>query len=297
MKRFSIVLLLTFGSFIYAQEANTIYFNNEFLPNSEVGDVSKTTIGVDIPVINSNDKESFSVGASYQSTNLTYVDRDVPFETYQIEGFHTFALKLQYNRILKNNWGVTLMAQSQISSNFDEMDFSEKDLFFNGALIFDKLNEEKGSMWSFGVINDAQYGLYFPIPTVSYTKRINDSWAYKLGVPDSRVKWTWNKNSSFEAFTALDGFTGNINDDIEIYKEDYLGTLRQTSVVSGLEYNFNFWRNFQLNAKGGYTLYNHMEVQGYDNEEIYDFNMVNGWYFNVGMSYNLGKKVKLKSPY
>ena len=297
MKRFSIVLLLMFGSFIYAQEANTIYFNNEFLPNSEVGDVSKTTIGVDIPVINSNDKESFSVGASYQSTNLTYVDRDVPFETYQIEGFHTFALKLQYNRILKNNWGVTLMAQSQISSNFDEMDFSEKDLFFNGALIFDKLNEEKGSMWSFGVINDAQYGLYFPIPTVSYTKRINDSWAYKLGVPDSRVKWTWNKNSSFEAFTALDGFTGNINDDIEIYKEDYLGTLRQTSVVSGLEYNFNFWRNFQLYAKGGYTLYNHMEVQGYDNEEVYDFNMVNGWYFNVGMSYNLGKKVKLKSPY
>ena len=79
MKRFSIVLLLTFGSFIYAQEANTIYFNNEFLPNSEVGDVSKTTIGVDIPVINSNDKESFSVGASYQSTNLTYVDRGLSY--------------------------------------------------------------------------------------------------------------------------------------------------------------------------------------------------------------------------
>ncbi|MCK0146709.1 DUF6268 family outer membrane beta-barrel protein [Arenibacter sp. F26102] len=297
MKRFSFVLLLTLGSAIYAQEANTIYFNNEFFPNSEVGDVSKTTIGVDIPVINSYDKESFSVGASYQSTNLSYVDKDVPFETDQIEGFHTFALKLQYNRLLKNNWGITLMAQSQISSNFDEMDFSEKDLFFNGALIFDKLNEEKRSMWSFGVINDAQYGLYFPIPTVSYTKRINDFWAYKLGVPDSRVKWTWNKNSNFEAFAALDGFSGNINDDIEIYKEDYVGTLRQTSVVSGLAYNFNFWRNFQLNAKSGYTLYNHMEVQNYDNEEIYDFDLANGWYFNVGMSYKLGKKVKLKSPY
>ena len=297
MKKIAFVFMLTLGGATYAQEASTIYFNSEFFPNTEVTDVSRTTLGIDIPVIKSNDKESFSVGASYQSTNLNYVDIDVPFETYQIEGFHTFALKLEYNRLLANNWGITLMAQSQISSNFDEMDYGENDLFFNGAVIFNKLNEDNMSMWSFGVINDAQYGFYFPIPTVSYTKRINDSWAYKLGVPDSRVKWTWNQNSNFEAFAALDGFSGNINDEIDIYKEDYMGTLRQTTVVSGLEYNFNFWRNFQLYAKGGYTLYNNMEVQDYDNEEIYDFNLANGWYFNVGMSYKLGKKVKLKSPY
>lgn len=297
MRKLVIIFILSAVGVGFSQETGSVYFNSEILPNSEVGTFKKNSVGFDFPLKNFSSKESISLIGEYQNLNIGYVDEDVPFETYQIDNFQTFSLGLLYNRILENGWGFSLKVAPQISSNFDEEELGNEDIFVNGSLVFDKLNEENNSMWSFGVEYDAQNGLNFPIPVVAYTKRIDDQWAYKIGFPDSRLKWSFRENHNFEAFTTLDGFAGNINDDIEIYREDYTGKLKNTYLVGGVGYNVTFLKAFVFNAKAGYSAFNTMEVQDYDSDEIYDFELENGLYYNFGLRYNFGKKAKIKSPY
>lgn len=297
MRNLVIIVILSSVGLGFSQETGSVYFSSELLPSSDVGTVAKNSIGFEIPIKNRNKKESISVIGEYQNSNINFVDADVPFETDQIENFHTFTLGLLYNRILKNGWGYTFKVAPQISSNYDEQEFDSNDILINGSVVFDKLNEEKQTMWSFGAEYDTQNGLNFPIPVIAYTKRLNEKLAYKIGFPDSRAKWTLNNNNNIEAFTTLDGLSSNINDDIDIYKEDYTGTLKHTYLVGGLGYNLTFLKNFELNAKAGYSGFNTMKVQDYDNNEIYDFDIKNSLYFNLGVKFNLNQITKVKSPY
>lgn len=297
MRKLVIIFILSAVGVGFSQETGSVYFNTQFLPNSEVATFKKNSVGFDFPIKNFSSKESISLIGEYQNLNIGYVDEDVPFETYQIDNFQTFSLGLLYNRILDNGWGFSLKVAPQISSNFDVEELGNEDIFVNGTLVFDKLNAENKSMWSFGVAYDAQNGLDIPIPVIAYTKRIDDQWAYKIGFPDSRLKWSFHENHNFEAFTTLDGFAGNINDEIDIYKEDYTGKLKNTYLVGGLGYNITFLKAFEFNAKAGYSAFNTMEVQDYDSDRIYDFDMKNGLYYNFGLKYNFNKKAKVKSPY
>ncbi len=297
MRKLVIILILSSVGVGFAQESGSIYLNSEFLPNSEVGTIKKNNVGFVIPLKNAVNKESISIIGDYQTTHFKFVDEDVPFETEQIDNYQTMTLGLLYNRILNDSWGFTFKLAPQLSSNYDENEFESNDIFINGSVIFDKLNVEKQTMWTFGVEYDAQYGLNFPIPVIAYTKRLNDKWAYKVGFPDSRAKWTFSDNHNFEAFTTLKGLVGNINDDVEIYKVDYTGTLNSTYFVGGLGYNLRFLKNFLLESKVGFSAVNNLKVQSYDNDEIYDFDMKNSLYLNFGLKYNLKSLVKVKSPY
>ncbi len=297
MRKLVIILILSSVGVGFAQESGSIYLNSEFLPNSEVGTIKKNNVGFVIPLKNAVNKESISIIGDYQTTHFKFVDEDVPFETEQIDNYQTMTLGLLYNRILNDSWGFTFKLAPQLSSNYDENEFESNDIFINGSVIFDKLNVEKQTMWTFGVEYDAQYGLNFPIPVIAYTKRLNDKWAYKVGFPDSRAKWTFSDNHNFEAFTTLKGLVGNINDDVEIYKVDYTGTLNSTYFIGGLGYNLRFLKNFLLESKVGFSAVNNLKVQSYDNDEIYDFDMKNSLYLNFGLKYNLKSLVKVKSPY
>jgi len=297
MRKLVIIFILGPVGMGFSQETGSIYLRTDFSPNSEVATIKKNSIGFDIPLKKVLNKESVFLFGAYQNSNIAYINKDVPFATSQIDNFHTFSVGLMYTRVLENDWGFLLRLGPQVSSNFELNDLNGRDIYINAALIFDKLNKEEQSMWSFGISYDAQNGLNFPIPVVAYSKRLDDKWAYKIGFPDSRLKWSFHKNHYFEAFTTLDGFAGNIQDKIEIYKDDYTGKLRNTTMVGGLGYAITFLRNFEFGTKLGYSFINTMEVQNYDSHEIYDFNLKNGFYYNFGLKLNLKSKTKLKSSY
>ncbi|WP_324026394.1 DUF6268 family outer membrane beta-barrel protein [Maribacter sp. BPC-D8] len=296
MKKVSIFLMLVMVSWVYGQETDDIYIQSEFLPSSNVTDIFKLKAGLAIPLINTT-TEKFTVGGKLENTTLSYIDDDVPFETDEIETFNSFSIRFTYQRNLSEDWSIFAMQESQISSNFRNDNIVSDDIFFNAMLTLSKYNGGDNSMLTFGAAYDIKYGLYYPIPVISYARRLNDNWAYKVGVPDSRVKYTLAENHDFEGFATLSGFTGNINDEVEVYKEDYSGTLRQTSVLVGLGYNVGLWDKFTATAQGGYTAYNRMQIKDYSNNEIYDFDMSNSFYFNVGVKYTFTNKTNDREVY
>jgi hypothetical protein len=296
MKKVWIVLLLIGINLTNAQEADGIHLNSDFLPGTDVTGVTKLEAGLDFPLLNTN-KEKLTVGGKIQSISYDYIDEDVPFTTEEIESFKSFSFKLAYQRSLGVNWALKLMGESQVSSNFDENEIKSEDIFFNAMATLQKYNAESNSLWTFGAAYDIKYGLYYPIPVLSYTKRIDESWAYKIGFPDARVKFSLSKNHEFEGFATLNGFTGNINDGIDVHKIEYSGILRQTSYLLGLGYNITFLKNFKASLNGGYSLYNNLQIQDYDNDEVYDFDASNSFYLNIGLKYKFKNKTSIKKLY
>ncbi|MDW5288237.1 DUF6268 family outer membrane beta-barrel protein [Formosa sp. PL04] len=296
MKKILILLLVIGAKMTYAQEVDGVYLKGEMFPGTDVTDITKLEAGINILLINTS-KEKLTVGGKFQNTNFIYVDSDVPFETDEIEDFNTFSFKLAYQRRLSDTWSINVMGESQVSSNFGQNDISSEDLFFNARATFEKYDETNNAIWTLGAAYDIQYGLYYPIPVFAYTKRLDDAWAYKIGFPDARVKWSLSDHHNFEGFATLTGFTGNINDGVEIYKEDYYGTLRQTSYLLGLGYNYNFLQNFEASVNGGYSMYNSLKIQDYSNNTVYDFDASNSFYLNVGVKYKFKDNSTIKSLY
>lgn len=296
MRVCSVLIVLLLNGILYSQQEDGIAIKYTLLDNSEVVEYNKINVFASFPLFTVAGKESFSVGGGYQNTGFNFEDNDVPFETNQIERFHTFSLAMRYNRAFKN-WGYTVWLQPQVSSNFDTSELSEYDLFFNASLVFNRYSEDKKSMWSVGVIQDHQNGLHFPIPIIAYTKRLNDNWSFKLGAPDSRVKWSFAENHSLEGFATVQGFMGNINDEIDIHKEDYLGSLRRIQAIIGAGYNVSVWDDFELTAKGGYSVFEYLKIKDLDNNAVYDFDMPSSLFVNVGIRYKLSSSRINKSPY
>ena len=296
MKKILIVLLLIGVNITYAQEVDGIYLNSEFLPGTDVTGVTKLEAGLDFPLLNTS-KEKLTFGGKIQSISYDFVDLDVPFETDEIESFKSFSFKLAYQRSLSENWALKLIAESQVSSNFDDNEIKSNDIFFNAMATLQKYNTKNNTLLTFGAAYDIKYGLYYPIPVVSYTKRIDESWAYKIGFPDARVKYSISENHDFEGFATLNGFTGNINDGVDVHKIEYNGTLRQTSYLLGLGYNISFLKNFKASLSGGYSLYNKLQIQDYNNDEVYDFDASNSFYLNLGVKYKFKNKTSIKKLY
>lgn len=296
MNKVWIVLLVIGIKISYAQDADGVYLNTEFLPGTDVTDVSKLEAGIDLPIINT-ENQKLTFGGKIQSINYSFIDEDVPFTTDEIESFKSFSFKFTYQRRINDNWALKLMGESQVSSNFDDNEIKSNDLFFNGMATIEKYSAKNNALWTFGAAYDIKYGLSHPIPVISFTKRIDQSWAYKIGFPDARIKYTISENHNFEGFASLNGFTGNINDGIDVHKIEYSGTLRQTSYLLGLGYNVTFLKQFKASLNAGYSLYNSMEIQDYNSNEVYDFDLSNSMYLNLGVKYKFKNKTKIKSLY
>lgn len=290
MKKVALILAILSSGLSMAQTSDEIGFEQGLFSGSNVATINKTKFVVGFPLLKT-DSYSLSLGGDYQATNIEYVDADVPFTTEMIEHFNMFSGSLKFAHALADNWSVILTGEGQISSNF-ENDMGSDDVFYNGSLIFRNTDVENNTVWKIGAIYDHQYGLDTPIPWVTYSKQVTEKFGYQIGFPEMYAKYNLGLSHQFRAFAKLDGFMGSFNDEMEVKVSDFeeTGILRQTSVVSGLGYSFNFLDNFSLHIDAGFSLYNNMTVEDYNGNEIYDFDYNNGFYGTIGIKYRFNNK-------
>lgn len=291
MKLSPLLIALCIGNLALSQVPDNIYAEGEVLPGNNITDVSKLKAGLSLPLIK-NENNSLSIGGDYQYTQYDYIDKDIPYETSEIERFYMVSASLKYAHTLGNQWSFTALVEGQLSPSYSNITRKEN-YFVNGTLLLRKIDTIKNSIWSFGVIYDHQYGFNTPIPAISYYKEASEKWSYKIGVPEMETHYKAGKSHDFSAFAKLDGFMGAFNEDLEISRANFDGTgiLRQTTVIGGLGYSLKLWGNSSLDLKGGYTLYNNLSVTDYDYHDIYNFDIKNYFYFHAGIKVLIPNKL------
>ncbi|SFU61503.1 hypothetical protein SAMN05216480_1107 [Pustulibacterium marinum] len=291
MKRIVFYITLIYSGIAFAQAPNEIKVEQSLFSGSNVANINKTKAVANFPLLRTNNT-SLSIGGNYQLTNFEYVNKDVPFTTSEIENFNTFSGSLQFAQRIAGKWSFVAQGEAQISSNF-ENDLGSNDYFYNGSLVFRRIDTANQSTWTIGAVYNHQYGLNTPIPVISYAKQVNEKLGYKIGIPETNIHYILGTKHTFSAFAKLDGFMGSFNDDMQVKVSNYEapGILKQTSVVSGLGYQFRFWKNFSAYVNAGFSVYNNMTIEDYDGNEIYDFDYKNGFYGNIGIQYHFLNKL------
>ncbi|WP_281766444.1 DUF6268 family outer membrane beta-barrel protein [Neptunitalea lumnitzerae] len=291
MKFSPIFITLLIGQFSSAQLSDNLYVNGGILSSNSVTDVYQFNAGFSVPIFK-NEKNSFSLGFDYKYTNYSFVDEDVPFSFDQLEQFYTYTPTLKYAHAFSNKWSLIIKGGGQLATNYDTNDFKDS-YYFNGTILVRKTDSTTNSSWTFGATYNPQYGFRTPIPVIAYTKQATERWSYQIGIPEMYTKYIVGKAHTFSAFAKLDGFMGTFNDNLEIRTESYedTGILRQTYVLAGFGYDLNLWKNSKLQLKAGKTFYNDLSILDPENNEVYNFDIEDSFYINLGINWTIPNKL------
>jgi len=248
-------------------------------------DFSRIRAWVNIPT-KLNDKGSFLVnGIRYSNAKINF-NRSFSFSTVELEEFHTIEYTIGYTFLLNEKWRFTAQLAPRLTSNFTD-NVTLDDVIINGGIILIRtLNNKKRSRLSVGLTYNQTIGIPAPIPFITYWREVNKNFTYTLGFPITKAKYFINdKKTSFEAFTRLDGYFANLSNDILVDGRT-AESISLSQVITGLGFDKYYGKHSNLFVKVGYTLRNSLRLNEGLSDDIFDFDLSNGFYFRGGFKFN-----------
>lgn len=177
-----------------------------------------------------------------------------------------------------------------LSSNFSENKIYKEDIVFTVGLgvIIDKREEtiKKPYRLILGATFSGASGIPYPLPFVSYYRRLSKHWEYNLGVPKTNYKYLFrNGNSKIVFLTRLEGFNSSIQNNIT-YNNKKTNRFRATLVVGGIGYEHFFTKHIVLYSTFNSVLIDRVRLN-YNREEIKKIEVNNAYFFKAGIKFQI----------
>ena len=154
------------------------------------------------------------LGLDYSNINLR-MDENMAFNREDLRDFHLLDINIGYTKPLKNDWRLGIRLTPGLSSNLTVKDLSIKDVVISSDVVFIKDKTKDTTLTKpWRLIIGASYsenrGFPFPLPFISFYKKLNPKWSYNLGVPQSNLQYHLSKVHRLKIIAQLDGFTANL---------------------------------------------------------------------------------------
>lgn len=234
-------------------------------------------------------------GFEYRNVNLKFED-ETPFSRINLDRYQSFSFSLGYTQPLNTKWRFGAQVAARATSNFSTGNLLSDDVIYTGAVYFinDKTKEGLDKPWRLilGGRLDTESGRPFPLPFVNYYREFHPDWSFVLGVPKSNIKRYFGdkRKHILQAFVTLDGFFANIQDNVDIQKEEPFDTadsISMTVILSGLGYEFQFTDHLVFYLYAGYTLVNDIRLRDADRNNVFQVNDVNTFYGRSGIKFKI----------
>ena len=229
------------------------------------------------------------IGAEYNKIILNLED-DYSFDTTLLETINIIDLNIGYTFKTSEKWRVGLKVNPRIASTLTEK-LTSDDFLLNGGIfvINDRTYDESAKRpyrLIFGLTYNATAGLPFPLPFVSYYRRINDNWSFSLGVPKSNVKYFFNEQSMLQAFTGLDGYFAHLQRPQELNGKQ-VDNISMSLAVGGLGYEYCFTKHLVAYMYTGYTFRLNNVLRNENRDEVFKLHDVNAFYLRTGLKFKI----------
>jgi hypothetical protein len=251
-------------------------------------DASVKSIGFNKSLFNimlkKGQKGVISTSLNYTYAHLNYNIENSIYDLSQIKDFHSLGINISYFRMINQKWSFIGMFNPQLSSNFAGS-ISGDDLFFNAVAIFN-YSSKRTNRLSFGVVYSNTMGVPFPIPVISYWKKLSDKWEMNLGIPRMNLSHHLSQKSTVSTYIEFDGYNLNISKSIQdpLLSQRLATQINYVDIISGIEYQLSFEKFlFKLNV--GYTLGREFELQNSERETALKFDMANNWNIGIGLGF------------
>ncbi|MEL0457200.1 DUF6268 family outer membrane beta-barrel protein [Flavobacteriaceae bacterium SZ-1-7] len=229
------------------------------------------------------------VGGEYNRILLNLEDQ-YPFDTSSLDKIHVIDLSLGYTFKWNEKWRFGVKFNPRIASTLTSQ-LNSDDYFMNGGMFFitDRTEDEhvnKPHRLVLGLTYNATTGVPFPLPFVSYFRKINENWSFNAGVPKSNLKYTFNEKNNVQTFIALDGYLAHLQEPIIINGQN-VDHISLSVAVAGFGYEYCFTKHLVAYLYSGYTFRLNNVLRNKDRNEIFKLDDVNAFYLRTGLKFKI----------
>lgn len=286
----SIIVITLFSvHFVEAQLTDLARLEYSFVPKSESEDqYTRLRALVNYPIKTSEDCYLI-IGAEYNRIILNLED-EYPFDKSLLETINIIDLNVAYTFKTSEKWRLGLKFNPRIASTLTEKLTSE-DVFLNGGFyaINDRTKDEsakKPYRLILGLTYNTTTGLPFPLPFVSYYRRVNEKWSFSAGVPKSNLKYFFTDKSMLQTFVSLDGYFAHLQRPQQINGKQ-IDNISLSLAVGGLGYEYCFTKNLVAYIYTGYTFRLNNVLRNDNRDEVFKLNDVNTFYLRSGLKFKI----------
>ncbi|WP_460218430.1 DUF6268 family outer membrane beta-barrel protein [Psychroserpens sp. MEBiC05023] len=229
------------------------------------------------------------IGAEYNRIILNLED-DYPFDTSLLETINVIDLNIGYTFKTSEYWRLGLKANPRVASTLIEK-ITFEDVFLNGGVfaINDKTkdkNLERPYRLVLGLTYNTTTGIPFPLPFVSYYRRVNEKWSFSAGVPKSNLKYFFTEKSMAQTFISLDGYFANLQRPL-IINNKQVDNISLSLAVAGIGYEYFLTKHLVAYAYTGYTFRLNNVLRDDNRDEVFKLDDVNAFYLRTGIKFKI----------
>jgi hypothetical protein len=281
--------LLFISHLASAQLSDLLRLEYSFIPKSNSEDqYTRLRALLNYPIKLKNDA-FFVIGAEYNRRLLNLED-DYPFDTSGLDKIHVIDLNIGYTFKWNDEWRFAVKFNPRIASTLTSA-LSSEDYFMNGGAFFikDKTKEESLKYpyrLILGLTYNATTGIPFPLPFISYFKRVNKNWSYNAGVPKSNLKYTFNEKNNMQAFVGLDGYLAHLQTPLVI-NDQSVDNISLSIAIGGLGYEYCFTKHLVGYLYSGYTFRLNNVLRTKNRDEVFKLDDLNAYYLRTGIKFKI----------
>lgn len=284
-KKKVLLLLLLFALTVNAQLSDLARLEYSFIPKNNSDDqYTRLRFLFNYPTKIKEDSY-FITGIEYNRIYLNLND-NYPFDTAPLETLTIVDLNLAYTYKMNQKWRVGLKLSPRIASTLNEKITSD-DLFLNGGVFFIKDRTkikaiEKPYRLILGLTYNTTAGIPFPLPLISYFRRVNEKWTYSVGVPKMNAKYFVNKKNAIQAFASLDGYFAHLQRPTMAVNQR-VDNISLSVAVTGIGYEYFFTKHLVWYSYLGYTARLNNVLRNNEREDVFTLDNLNTVYLRSGI--------------
>lgn len=249
------VLVVSLNS--YSQLSDLARVDFTYIPNKS-SDVEYTRFKAlgNYPIKLKKEGAFLLVGLSYSNIHLRFQDADLPFDREMLNDFQLLDIPIGYTQKLKNDWRLGIRFAPGISTNLTANALMFEDVVFSGDLVFIKernIDDTRKERLILGTSYSQNRGFPFPLPFISYYRKIHSNWSYNLGVPKTNIQYHFSKRNRLKLYAELDGFTSNLQNGVVIDEDQVADRINMSLILGGFQYEYHFTDHLQLYARLAYN--------------------------------------------
>ncbi|WP_439153210.1 DUF6268 family outer membrane beta-barrel protein [Winogradskyella sp.] len=283
-----LVLVCTF-QFVEAQLTDLARLEYSFIPSTRSEDqYTRLRALINYP-IEVKEKDYLIIGAEYNRILLN-LEENYPFNTEPLKRLHVIDLSFAYTFKSNSTWRFGFKINPRIASTLTKT-LTMDDLFLNGGAYMikdrtDATDIPKPYRLILGLTYNTTAGVPFPLPFVSYYRRVNENWSFNAGVPKSNLKYFINERNMVQTFVVLDGYYAHLQEPTSVNGES-VDNISLSVAVGGLGYEFYFTKHLVAYSYLGYTFRLNNVLRNRDRDEIFKLNDLNAFYLRTGIKFKI----------
>ncbi|WP_323788565.1 DUF6268 family outer membrane beta-barrel protein [Psychroserpens sp.] len=278
-----------YSNIVSAQLTDLARLEYSFIPKGNSEDqYTRLRALVNYPIEVSEDNYLI-IGAEYNRIILNLED-SYPFDTSLLKTISIIDLNIAYTFKTSGKWRFGVKLSPRIASTLTTA-ITRDDIFINGGVfaINDRTKDEsskKPYRLILGLTYNATTGLPFPLPFVSYFRRINEDWSFAIGVPKSNIKYFFNEKNIIQTFVSLDGYFAHLQEP-SVVQGKKVDNISLSVVVGGLGYEHLFSKHLVAYLYTGYTFRLNNVLRSENKGEIFKLDDVNTFYLRTGIKFKI----------